>query len=128
MNEQLQNALAEILGKTLNGIDAASSFVVAELPDVIQQLLVWYAVKSFIFTIVGVLMWSLPFISYRKLNEWHKKDKVFDKDLFIDVGFPVALIFSAVFCMSWFLFDLDWLQIILTPKIWLIEYASELVK
>ena len=128
MNEQLQNALAEILGKTLNGIDAASSFVVAELPDVIQQLLVWYAVKSFIFTIVGVLMWSLPFISYRKLNEWHKKDKVLDKDLFIDVGFPVALIFSAVFCMSWFLFDLDWLQIILTPKIWLIEYASELVK
>jgi len=128
MNEQLQSALADILGKTLNGIDAASSFVVAELPDVIQQLLFWYAVKSFIFTVAGVLMWSLPFISYRKLNEWHKKDKVLDKDLFIDVGFPVALIFVAVFCMSWFLFDLDWLQILIAPKIWIIEYVSELVK
>ena len=55
MNEQLQNALAEILGKTLNGIDAASAFFFSELPDVIQQLLTWYAVKGLLLCLLAFL-------------------------------------------------------------------------
>ncbi len=127
MNEQLQNALAEILGKTLNGIDAASSFVVAELPDVIQQLLTWYAVKGFIYMLIGVFIWSLPFISYRRLNKWHKERDGYN-DLFLEVAMPVSLISLLVLCVSGSLINLDWLQIMIAPKIWLIEYASELVK
>lgn len=42
MNEQLQVALAQLLGKTIGGIDSSVAFVQSELPDVIQQLLMWY--------------------------------------------------------------------------------------
>ena len=46
MNEQLQKALVELIGKASNGIDASVSFLSAEIPDVIHQLLLWYAAKS----------------------------------------------------------------------------------
>ena len=46
MNEQLQEALAELLGKANNGIDTAGNFLASELPEVIQQLLMWHGVKS----------------------------------------------------------------------------------
>ena len=41
MNEQLQDALANLLSKTISGIDAGVAFMQAELPDVIMQLLTW---------------------------------------------------------------------------------------
>ena len=120
MNEQLQNALAEILGKTLNGIDAASSFVVAELPDVIQQLLMWYAIKGFLLFAVGITL--IPM--YYKFCRWAYVKSENNPD-----SIPVFLVFSCIpFGATLFLFNLDWLQIIIAPKIWLIEYASELVK
>lgn len=40
MNEQLQQALATILNKSIEGIDAGVEFMQAELPEVIEQLLI----------------------------------------------------------------------------------------
>lgn len=127
MNEQLQNALAEILGKTLNGVDAASSFVVSELPDVIQQLLTWYAVKGFISMLAGIFIWYLPFLSYRKLSDWHKNKDGY-KDFEMDVVLPVFVISLIFLLLSGLLLNFDWLQILLAPKVWIIEYSSSLVK
>lgn len=62
MNEQLQQALATILGKTMEGIDASVAFMQAELPDVIQQLLLWYGVKSAIMCTLGFI---IPFVFYK---------------------------------------------------------------
>ncbi|MFC4275553.1 hypothetical protein [Achromobacter aloeverae] len=46
MNDQLQKALANLLGRATQGVDAGVSFLQAQLPDVIQQLLVWKLVAS----------------------------------------------------------------------------------
>jgi len=43
MNEQLQTAVVEILNRAISGIDASVDFMQAELPEVIEQLLLWYA-------------------------------------------------------------------------------------
>jgi len=37
MNENLQSALAELIEKTVSGIDASAAFLDAELPDFVFQ-------------------------------------------------------------------------------------------
>ena len=54
MKENLQNALVEILNRAISGIDSSVAFMQAELPDVISQLLTWYAVKSATYSLFGI--------------------------------------------------------------------------
>ena len=56
MKENLQNALVEILNRAISGIDSSVAFMQAELPDVISQLLTWYAVKSATYSLFGILI------------------------------------------------------------------------
>ena len=55
MNEELQKALGVLLNKANDGIDAASGFLASELPDVIQQLLMWHGVLNLIYCVVGIV-------------------------------------------------------------------------
>ena len=127
MNEQLQQALATILDKTMNGIDASVEFMQAELPDVIQQLLVWYAAKSAMFSVLGVVILfvliKLDIKAFKLIKEGD------DIDILVNgwgvYGSFVRLIYIAPLVM---ISNLDWLQIWIAPKIWLIEYAASLAK
>ena len=56
MNEQLQSALVKIIDKTMSGIDASVGFLSAEIPEVITQLLTWYAIEGVITSLLGLLM------------------------------------------------------------------------
>ncbi|AZU97844.1 TMhelix containing protein [Vibrio phage LP.2] len=127
MNEQLQNALAAILGKTIEGIDASVEFMQAELPDVISQLLIWYGAKSAIMCTLGILAVLLSAIAWLKWVKHCKKDDEGYHDEFDMYMIPSVLcIVPAIFAaMS---INLEWLQIWIAPKIWLIEYAASLTK
>ena len=48
MNDQLQAALADIIGKTGEAVSDGVGFLKAELPSVIQQLLYWKMASSFL--------------------------------------------------------------------------------
>lgn len=129
MNEQLQNALAEIIQKATTGIDAATEFLAAEMPDVVYQLLLWYGVKSAIMCALGaalILLWLYAWCKFsgpcKGINLTHFEDEVsphFMASLAV-MWIPLALSASML--------NLDWLQIAIAPKIWLIEYAATLVK
>ena len=132
MNEQLQTALAELITSALQ----AKEFIVGELPEVVRQSLVWNMVYSALATatamvflsccvFIGIKLGSKMRVSQRYKLE-HKQfydysDVMLEWMLFVGV----AGIAIAVFCG---LFDLDWLQILIAPKVWLIEYAASLVK
>ena len=45
MKEQMEKGMEEIIKKTRKGLEATVTFLSAEIPDVIHQLLLWYAVK-----------------------------------------------------------------------------------
>lgn len=141
MNEQLQQALANILGKTLDGIDTATAFVQAELPDVVQQVLTWYAVKGVFLFVVGLIIISVAIIAPVKLLPWASKQRAdgaewtkYNGSSFITSGYydgfaPVVITLSLISLMSGMvMINLDWLQIWIAPKIWLIEYAADLAK
>ena len=126
MNEQLQLALADILNKTVTVAENASSFVIAELPDVITQLLTWYAVKSLItlslMLILAIAWLVLDFKAFK-----------FCIKVSIDAVVGGWLLLGSLIRVPLILFissntNLDFLQIWLAPKIWLIEYSANLVK
>lgn len=122
MNEELQKALATILNKATKGVEAGVDFLSQQLPDVIHQLLLYHAVRSallcamFIILIVTVLV-----TVYRKEKEW-KKDSAFERGL----GWLFGIMASMLLSMGVFK-NMEWLQIWLAPKLYLIEYAAQLV-
>lgn len=117
MEKKLQNALVEILNATVS----AKDFLVAEIPEVAHQLLVWKTVESAIFCVTALVFLALIVPVYRlskgaELRAWPNNS--------------VFLAWLPVFLMSfisWILFDFDWLQIQLAPKLYLAEYAMQLM-
>lgn len=128
MNEQLQKALAELIGKASNGIEASVSFLSSEIPDVISQLLSWYAVKSATLTILGLLMCVTWFFVEKAILSKLKKEDVELFDVAMFYGLLGCFIRIIPFIALTKMISLDWLQIWIAPKIWLIEYASQLAK
>ena len=144
MKEELQTALADLISKTLQGVDASKDFLTAEIPDVINQLMMWHGAYSFIvcfmmFLILVVLAYInikvfrvLKYASSRP--EEAKKLPSFitnyDRTRVDWVGlFPICLINLFAFVpFIVILENLDWLQVWIAPKVWLIEYMGRLVK
>ncbi|AUR97315.1 TMhelix containing protein [Vibrio phage 1.238.A._10N.261.52.F10] len=134
MNEQLQTAVAEILNRAISGIDASVDFMQAELPDVIHQLLLWYAVQGVITALTGAL---ILYGCYRlvKKPKAGKSTLVWDYDSHRDTyelgeASPIALFLIIPAFFSLFMVDniMTSIQIWIAPKIWLMEYAADLVK
>ena len=151
MNEQLQQALLAILNKAMSGVEAGVSFLSAEIPDVIHQLLMWKMVSSgvglllILFSVAiltrmavrGVRIitrHSVASSTYiRNTGEIEKQARATMDDL--SPKLPVA-IFSIAGCLvSWLVLLIGgiplgfvMLKIWLAPKIYLIEYAASLTK
>lgn len=141
MNEELQKALSELLGKANSGIDAASGFLSAELPEVIQQLLMWHGVFNFILFLVGFVFLvclsktinkCLCFTSkakkdYEDGKDWTRFSKGSDttSSIYDEIGL-VYFIVPVQLVIGLCTINLEWLQIWLAPKVWLIEYAAKL--
>lgn len=141
MNDQLQQALATLLSTTVDAMQTGVSFLQAQLPDVIRQLLVWKATYSIMqcllsITLVLVALWSLRF--YRKPpivgrdrfgDPEYKTNLVYESHGYVHAGLLGVLAVQTVFMSTAVInFNLDWLQIWLAPKIYLIEYAAHLAK
>lgn len=121
MNEQAQKILVDLLQKASNGIDSAVSFSQAQIPDVIQQLLMWNAVSSAGIQIICAL--AIAACIYLMCFAWNKGD---DADVVL-----AALVFTgigSIVCIVIIFNNFDWLKIWLAPKLYLIEYAASLVK
>lgn len=135
-NEALQNALTSILQRSITAVDAGVAFLSAEIPDVIQQLLMWHAIQSLIFFLIGFagVFFSLFILFYscgrgKKLEHYYKTTWTHDK--YGDFSNPlpylclglIVLVFGITMSSN-----MAWLQIWIAPKIFLIEYAASLVK
>lgn len=134
MNEQLQSALAEILNKTINGIDSSVAFMQAELPDVIEQLLLWYAISNLIYALFGALIIFLSYLAIKKPKKgrsnwmWNWYDHCDSHDMTDIAPFSTLIIIPAGVGLMFISNVMESLQIWIAPKIWLIEYAASLVK
>lgn len=128
MDEKLQVALAELINKANQGVDGAASFMNAQLPDVVSQLLTWYATKSAIMCLIAVsvvVAWIAVEVAVVK---WMRKEECDSEAFVLIYGLIGSLARILPIIMASYAFNLDWLQIWIAPKIWLIEYAASLAK
>ncbi len=143
MNEELQKALTEILNGAMGAAGQAKDFLQAELPEVIQQLLLWKAVSGLIggfFALIAISGWiwaavkvfkAMPSEMGREQSNWAwQAYSSFGPDMkagpFIRLfGSGLLALVSAVFILPGFFVAL---QIWLAPKVYLIEYAASLAK
>lgn len=141
MNENLQNALVEILNKAVAGIDSSVAFMQAELPDVINQLLTWYIVEGVILSLTGIALvipllliakkaMSVDIDGAEKSSFWVECNKYTDNS--IGFGAAMSLVASAFVAIFGLMIlgsnFMTPIKIWIAPKIWLMEYAASLVK
>ena len=46
MEDTLQTAIVDLIGKATSGAETAGKFLLDEIPDVVQQLLMWHGVSG----------------------------------------------------------------------------------
>ncbi|MID78785.1 hypothetical protein Z985_17785 [Salmonella enterica subsp. enterica] len=119
MNEQANKILVDLLQKASNGIDAAVSFSQAQIPDIIHELMIWkmiqYGLRVGSFTLVLVLtLWLIR----KGLKEWSKHGIAI---IPVSASFAVASVIVITSNIG------NALQLWIAPKIWMIEYAAQLV-
>lgn len=123
MDNELQKALAQILNKTVSAAEAGVAFLQKELPEVIQQLLMWKAVESAIYFLTALVVLWFCFYAIRKVWAYSKTPSGGGSEAMI--MFPGV---AAGFSVWGMLQHTDWLKILIAPKLYLIEFAASLVK
>lgn len=140
MNETFVNAINSLIQRTLNGVDNTINFLSAQIPDVLRQLITFNIVKESIL----VLVLSIPIIIYittlAYINK-QKKDKNteciwihknYEDVIDFNEGVFAFTIIGGVVVFLFGLATMDHLlnlaELIFAPKVWLLEYASDLIK
>jgi len=126
--EQLNEALALLITQATTGIDTSVDFLQAQLPDVVMQLLMWHGVKSGVYCAVALLLLTTLAIVWRSVGKSLMTEGGF---LYAEVELTaMALLASgaALGVPALSMLNLTWLQIWIAPKVWLIEYAANLIK
>lgn len=128
--DSLDTALATAVNKAISVAGDTTDFLAGQLPDFITQLLMWHAVYSAIWCGISLVLFSLARVFYR----WGVKqttrtlpngETTVDEEI-IPVVLCTALIIAVG--MMFFFSNLEWLQILVAPKVFLVEYAAQLVR
>lgn len=138
MNEELQQAITTLINKAVSGADATAEFLSGEIPDYIYQLLMWYGVSSFIKAAFGVVLLVCTVYFTKKIGKKMYKDYQDKKewtwtgcDATLAYGMAwlaLAMAASISFIISLRYINIEWLKIWIAPKVWLVDYAAQLVK
>jgi len=147
LQETASNALVNMIDVTVKTMSDVVEFSKQQIPDVIHQLLVWKAMESLLnFMLPAVVFLSLTIWCYRfwsKLPAQESRDNDNCSPWIADQyrardgtlvprywirGYVVPVFSVIAGIVTLLCFNLTWLQIWLAPKVYLIQYAAELVK
>ncbi len=141
----VDKAVALMIERAVNGVDAAVAFGAAQLPDIIRQLLVWkttqYIFLVLLFAVALAVCVAVAVRTARRyramcttvLSECSGEQSTYDRQrlveklpdpsrllLVLTIGAIVSGVIMAVrICYL--------LQILIAPKVWLLEYARDLL-
>ena len=123
MHEHLSKAVADLILTTISTADEAKIFILSEMPEVVSQLLLWGALQSLlIFCAFLIPLAAVLYVFYRAYKDSTLPNKKMTE------GTIVCLIVCALFAIgfsSLALSNLEWLQILVAPKVYLLEYIRE---
>ena len=129
--QNLDAAVAELINKSVATLGEAKDFVVAQLPDVIQQLLAWrMTVALFYGVIFAALAIASAYLLVRACKAIYRSFED-DEETLAAILTPLILFGSApwvTFALLSLSRILTALQIWVAPKVYIIEHAKELLK
>jgi len=117
MNEQLETALAELIQKTLSGVDSVVGFGQEQLPEVVRQLILYNIWASAVWLAVCATITAA--IARLFIHCWRECEP--------DGGFACILAIIPAFGFT-VGHAIGLAKITLAPKVWLLEYAAGLAK
>lgn len=125
LEEKATDLLVKMIDVTVQSVNDVVEFSKQQIPDIINQLLMWKIAESAVWLMFGILI--LVGGLYLSNHYYNKLEELED-----GVGIAVRIIGSVVSLLLGGIFTiknmLAILYIWLAPKVWLIEYASDLVK
>ncbi|MGD8305017.1 MAG: hypothetical protein PVF17_00050 [Ignavibacteria bacterium] len=139
----LDQTLADLITSSISTTDQAKEFITSQTPEIIQQTLLWYGFYNFILVIASfVILFLSIFISYKiykKITKdfddgksWTRYNSRYNSNLTSDIYdfIKVSTILLPIIGIPIFIsmVNIEWLKIWIAPKLWLIEFASNLVK
>jgi hypothetical protein len=125
---ELTSTLNDVLKGIIVGVTSTKDFLMEQLPDVVTQLLWWHGIKSAIIFVWGWLMiLGAPVLIYKVSKSIEPNKDRWDGLWVLNVvGDIISLVLGLM------ILDigdsLDWLMILVAPKLYLIEYAAQLVQ
>ena len=125
--EELENTANEALRLIIDNAAAAKDFILAELPDVVQQLLIWKFCESLAYCVPAMLI-VVAIIAWVRFVKKRWQEIKDNEPVVVFGGILSCVTIIVGLLISIKLINLTWLQIWLAPKIYVIEYASTLVK
>ncbi len=130
MNKNLQEAIAKLINESIQIFDKTGEFLDKQIPDVVEQLLLWHCIESFIIFFSWELIFLFGFHLYfkHKCRLFHEKDITFNNEELYSI---VCMVVGAFMVFVGFIVvstHLEWLQILVAPKMFLIDYATEILK
>ena len=150
----LDEALARLINRSVDAAESvaggisqatgdATAFLMAEIPDVIQQMLVWHAIESLIWFLPGVLLLASPwFVCWKWGGRGEPAEPYYGEARYVGTlthnrrgevdgdGMGPLVLGGVVATLAGFalaLDNLEWLQILVAPKLYLLEYARVLL-
>ena len=131
--ELLNEKLTELLIWIEEGVKTSKDFVVEQAPLFIQELLAWNfwisLIAFVIWTVVWVsIIWTLLSGFYQAFKYGWGEEEPSKGAIKVMVGVCATLIG----CMAYFLNDfhsksMEWLQISIAPRVWLVEYLQKML-
>lgn len=125
LSKTANDLLVKMIDVTVESVSDVVEFSKQQIPDIIHQLLVWKIAESIVWLILGALiMFTGAWVTNRfrdRMNEEEASSGTICQIIVtIVTGFiGICMIVSNL---------LDVLYIWLAPKVWLIEYAADLIK
>ena len=145
MNEQLQSTVNEILTQSMEAFNKGADWLSGEIPDVVNQLLVWHMIESILANAILIMILITSIVSAIKIPRMaraaRKNNEVWTRcyegsvmpstsyDAAVAAPYFILFVVSVIAIMSYSVGDMFvWLQILVAPKLYLLEYSIELIK
>ena len=122
MNQELKEKAGAVLLELLQDFTKAKEFAIEQAPEVVVELLNWHFYKSIMWSSLGVVLMLGAFVMFLI---WIKFACKPSPDFLPDEKegpFGVILVFLSI-GMTVCYANSDWLQILIAPKLYLIEYV-----
>lgn len=137
MNNELQNAVAQVLIAALNTAKQTGHWLQGQMPEVLHQLIRWNLIQDSVTIFLSLLFMAIYFRSVFVFSRKYKQAKKEDGSTLFDItDMPCGIVWIVWFVGG--LFGLvssviglisslmDGLEIFIAPKVWLLEYATHL--